>query len=42
MRRPRKPTPPTTEAIDQFCAAFDDLFARYEERRAQRLYLART
>ena len=39
MRRPRKPTPPTTEAIDQFCAAFDDLFARYEERRALRQYL---
>ncbi len=36
MRRPRKPTPPTTEAIDQFCAAFDDLFGRYEERRALR------
>jgi hypothetical protein len=42
MRRPRKPTPPTTEAIDAFCAAFDDLFARYEERRALRQYLART
>src|SRR5258708_9051640 len=39
MRRPRKPTPPTTEAIDQFCAAFDDLFARYEERRALRQYV---
>jgi SRSO17 transposase len=39
MRRPRKPTPPTTEAIDTFCAAFDDLFARYEERRALRQYL---
>jgi SRSO17 transposase len=39
MRRPRKPTPPTTEAIDQFCASFDDLFARYEERRALRQYL---
>jgi SRSO17 transposase len=39
MRRPRKPTPPTTEAIDQFCASFDDLFARYEERRAVRQYL---
>ena len=39
MRRPRKPTPPTTEAIDQFCAAFDDLFGRYEERRALRQYL---
>jgi hypothetical protein len=39
MRRPRKPTPPTTEAIDMFCAAFDDLFGRYEERRALRQYL---
>ena len=39
MRRPRKPTPPTTEAIDQFCASFDDLFGRYEERRALRQYL---
>jgi len=38
-RRPRKPTPPTTEAIDTFCAAFDDLFGRYEERRALRQYL---
>src|SRR5260221_4254155 len=39
MRRTRKATPATTEAIDQFCAAFDDLFARYEERRALRQYL---
>jgi SRSO17 transposase len=39
MRRLRKPTPPTTEAIDLFCAAFDDLFGRYEERRALRQYL---
>src|SRR5262252_393556 len=39
MRRPRKPTPPTTEAIDQFCAAFDDRFGRFEERRALRQYL---
>ena len=39
MRRPRKPTPPTTEAIDTFCAGFDDLFGRYEERRALRQYL---
>jgi hypothetical protein len=31
MRRPRKPTPPTTEAIDQFCAAYDDLLGRYED-----------
>jgi SRSO17 transposase len=29
----------TTEAIDQFCAAFDDLFGRYEERIAVRHYL---
>lgn len=39
MPTPRKPTPPTTAAIDQFCAAFDDLFARYEERQALRQYL---
>jgi SRSO17 transposase len=39
MPTPRKPTPPTTEAIDQFCAPFDDLFARYEERQALRQYL---
>jgi len=39
MRRPRKPTPPTTEAIDRFCAAFDDRFGRFEERRALRQYL---
>src|SRR5215470_16243530 len=39
MPTPRKPTPPTTEAIDQFCAQFDDLFARYEERQALRQYL---
>src|SRR5262252_431579 len=39
MPTPRKPTPPTTAAIDQFCAHFDDLFARYEERRALRHYL---
>src|SRR5262249_36292224 len=39
MRRPRKPTPPTTEAIDALCAAYDELFARYEERRALRQYL---
>jgi SRSO17 transposase len=39
MRRPRKPTPPTTEAIDTFCASFDDLFVRFEERRALRQYL---
>jgi len=39
MATKRKPTPPTTEAIDQFCSAFDDLFARVEERTALRHYL---
>ncbi len=39
MPTPRKPTAPTTEAIDQFCASFDDLFDRYEERTAVRQYL---
>jgi SRSO17 transposase len=39
MATKRKPTVPTTEAIDQCCAAFDDLFARYEERTALRQYL---
>src|SRR5260221_3993380 len=39
MPTPRKPTSPTTEAIDQFCARFDDLLARYEERTALRQYL---
>jgi SRSO17 transposase len=39
MPTPRKPTAATTEAIDQFCAAFDDLFGRYEERLAFRHYL---
>jgi SRSO17 transposase len=39
MPTPRKPTAPTTEAIDQFCARFDDLFVRYEERTALRQYL---
>ena len=39
MPTPRKPTRPTTEAIDQFCARFDDLLARYEERTALRHYL---
>jgi SRSO17 transposase len=33
------PTAPTTEAIDQFCAAFDDLLARVEERTALCQYL---
>jgi SRSO17 transposase len=39
MATQRKPTLPTTEAIDRFCASFDDLFARYEERTALRQYL---
>ena len=39
MPTPRKPTVPTTEAIDAFCAHFDDLFVRYEERTALRHYL---
>jgi SRSO17 transposase len=39
MPTPRKPTVASTEAIDQFCAAFDDLFGRYEERLAFRHYL---
>jgi SRSO17 transposase len=39
MATKRKPTAPTTEAIDQFCAAFDELFARFEERTALRQYL---
>jgi SRSO17 transposase len=39
MATKRKPTEPTTEAIDRFCSAFDDLFARYEERTALRQYL---
>jgi SRSO17 transposase len=36
MPTPRKPTVPTTVAIDQFCAHFDDLFARFAERTALR------
>jgi hypothetical protein len=39
MPTPRKPIPPTTEAIDQFCSAFDPLFGRSEEREAVRQYL---
>lgn len=39
MPTPRKPTVPTTEAIDQFCAPFDNLLGRYEERQALRQYL---
>jgi SRSO17 transposase len=39
MPTPRKAIPPTTEAIDQFCNAFDPLFGRSEEREAVRQYL---
>jgi SRSO17 transposase len=39
MPTPRKPTAPTTAAIDAFCAQFDGLFGRYEERTALRHYL---
>ena len=39
MPTPRKPTAPTAEAIDQFCACFDALFPRREERQAFRHYL---
>jgi SRSO17 transposase len=39
MPTARKPTVPTTEAIDQYCAQFDDLFSRWEERQALRQYL---
>jgi SRSO17 transposase len=39
MATQRKPTLPTADAIDRFCAAFDGLFARYEERTALRHYL---
>src|SRR5215813_11965126 len=39
MPTPRKPTAPTAEAIDQFCACFDTLFPRREERQAFRHYL---
>jgi SRSO17 transposase len=39
MPTARKPTTPTTEAIDQFCGRFDDLFSRWEERQALRQYL---
>jgi SRSO17 transposase len=35
----RKPTTPTTEAVDQFCAKFDDLFTRRAARQALRQYL---
>ena len=36
MPTPRKPTAPTAEAIDHFCACFDALFPRREERQAFR------
>jgi hypothetical protein len=36
MPTPRKPTVPTAEAMDQFCASFDTLSARREERQAFR------
>src|ERR671933_877180 len=39
MVTPRKPTRPTVEAIDQFCAQFDDLFRRSTTREAFRQYL---
>jgi hypothetical protein len=39
MATPRKPVPPTAEAIDGFCARFDDLFSRRAERAALRQYL---
>ena len=39
MPTPRKTIPPTIEAIDQFCSAFDHLFGRSEERQAVRQYL---
>jgi SRSO17 transposase len=40
MPTPRKPTAPTAEAIDQFCAPCDPLFPRREEREALRHYLS--
>jgi hypothetical protein len=36
MATKRKPTAPTTAAIDQFCALVDALFARGEARTALR------
>lgn len=39
MATPRKPTQPTTEAIDWFCSHFDDLFCRRTERQCLREYL---
>jgi SRSO17 transposase len=39
MATPRKPTRATTDAIDQFCARFDDLLNRRAARQAFRHYL---
>jgi hypothetical protein len=39
MATPRKPTFPTTDAIDAFCAQFDALFNRRAARQAFRHYL---
>ncbi len=39
MATPRKPTQPTAEAIDLFCAHFDDLLCRRIERQCLREYL---
>jgi hypothetical protein len=39
MATPCKPTAPTAEAIDAFCAQFDGLFGRLAERTALRQYL---
>ena len=39
MATPRKPTVPTTAAIDAFCAQFDDLLSRRAARQAFRHYL---
>jgi SRSO17 transposase len=39
MATPRKPTPPTTAAVDQFCSQFDPLFNRRAARDAVRHYL---
>jgi SRSO17 transposase len=36
MATPRKPTPPTAEAIDAFCGRFDDLLGRLAGRDALR------
>src|SRR5262249_1776989 len=39
MTTKRKPTTPTTQAVDQFCAKLDDLFNRRAARQAFRQYL---